>query len=171
MSETTQAVLALILVILAIPVLRFIEKSLRKILGSFSTFLIMMIPTLGLWILLKPTFYLFFGAVEEAAKFDYSGTAEFSQARCPWCKESTYLNFQEGKQIDSGWKYKNKDGTKDERRISNPMLKTYVSQYLCKNCGAESEFHSQQKKNPSKRTAILLGPGLLTKEGKADKRV
>ena len=59
MSETTQAVLALILVILAIPVLRFIEKSLRKKLGSFSTFLIMMIPTLGLWILLKPTFYLF----------------------------------------------------------------------------------------------------------------
>jgi hypothetical protein len=87
-------------------------------------------------------------------------------AKCMWCSNEQNLKLIKGEIQEEGLQYLNKDGSPDLRYKKNEMLVSFVSEYLCGDCGAVSEFKSKKsllgrsffgKVTPNKSTSIAQG--------------
>ena len=87
-------------------------------------------------------------------------------AKCMWCSSQVNLELIKGELQEEGFQYANKDGSPDLRFKDNEMLYSFVSEYLCGDCGAVSNFRSKKSLKsksffgnvtPNKSTTIEQG--------------
>lgn len=74
--------------------------------------------------------------------------------KCAWCT-SYKVTFISGKEEYRKWKYRKKDGTKDERKKDNFEQAKYISKYKCEKCNAITKFFHEESQSPGKNINIL----------------
>ena len=85
---------------------------------------------------------------------------------CAWCGSSK-IKLKSGKKGNFFWKYRNKDGSKDNRVKDNYQQASFHSDFLCEveNCSAITSFSHYVHKNPdedvyvSRRALKVKGSG------------
>ena len=84
--------------------------------------------------------------------------------KCAWCS-SYKISFLNGHEGPRGWKYSNKDGSRDKRRKDNYEEATYNSEHKCNECNASSIYEHAKSKSPGPNKNILIRQLLKDGEG------
>ena len=86
------------------------------------------------------------------------------EKKCAWCS-SYKISFLNGHDGPRGWKYSNKDGSRDKRRKDNYEEATYNSEHKCNECNASSIYEHAKSKSPGPNKNILIRQLLKNGEG------
>jgi rRNA maturation protein Nop10 len=74
---------------------------------------------------------------------------------CAWCMYPDHrMEFVEGEAGEYVWEYRNKDGSKDMRVNDNSQSAVYTSEWLCKECGANTTMKHYMRESPSKDAPV-----------------
>ena len=78
-----------------------------------------------------------------------------TEKRCAWC-HGTKIEFvpDSGQQGEFSWKWRNKDGSPDQRRKDNVKQASYISGFKCKDCLAVTGFAHLAAKHPGPNEAV-----------------
>ena len=86
------------------------------------------------------------------------------EKKCAWCS-SYKISFLNGHEGPRGWKYSNKDGSRDKRRKDNYEEATYNSEHKCNECNASTKYLHKESKSPGPSKNILKRELLNNGEG------
>lgn len=98
--------------------------------------------------IIKTTFHIFTLYVPLFIYLCFSNKKE-----CSGCGSSkiTFISLNKGKPY---WKYKNKDGTRNKKRINNSELVPFTSIYKCTKCYTETKFYYNDSSDPNQNNKI-----------------
>ena len=92
-----------------------------------------------------------------------------TRKRCAWCR-GTRIEFipESGQQGEWFWKWRNKDGSLDQRVKDNFKQASYISRFKCKKCLAVTGFAHLVDKAPGPE--VKVSRRILVTKGKGERK-